>query len=75
MKSTMKKTISYFLGFMFLFFVIPVVCSIPQNTKSENEQTTEVSATEQQNVSEDKPEQEQVKKYDYEKYKTIRLLH
>ncbi|MCI8273429.1 MAG: stage II sporulation protein D [Clostridia bacterium] len=71
----MKKTISYFLGFMFLFFVIPVVCSIPQNTKSENEQTTEVSATEQQNVSEDKPEQEQVKKYDYEKYKTIRLLH
>ncbi len=63
----MKKIIIYILGFIFLFFIFPAICTIgPEKTQIEptiaNEENTEQTNTEE-------------KQYNYEKYKTIKLLH
>ena len=63
----MKKIIIYILGFIFLFFIFPAICTIgPEKMQTEptiaNEENTEQTNTEE-------------KQYNYEKYKTIKLLH
>lgn len=77
----MKKFLIYFGGFLMLFFIIPVICSVtPNNQKTEETvpaADTETSQGEDgTNVgdSED-PTNTTDDEYDYQKYKTIKLLH
>ena len=59
----MRKILIYFTGFFIIFFIIPVICTVPH--KKEQVQKT-VAKTE------NKQKQDE---YNYEKYKTIKLLH
>jgi stage II sporulation protein D len=64
----MKNVLIYFSGFLMLFFIIPAICTVTPS--KENYQETLAT-------SDTPKEQEQVghKEYDYQKYKTIKLLH
>lgn len=64
----MKKIFIYLSGFIIIFFIIPTILTI--SPKKENMEET-IS-----NIDE-KPEEtvNQQEQYDYQKYKTIRLLH
>lgn len=64
----MKKILIYFGGFLMLFFIIPAICTITPSKDSE-EQT---ASTE---VADENTEQQTPIQYEYEKYKTIKLLH
>ena len=65
----MKKFLIYILSFIILFFIIPVICTVtPQKTE-------EVSTVPEEPVEENPQEQVAQADYEYEKYKTIRLLH
>ncbi|MBQ2836196.1 MAG: stage II sporulation protein D [Clostridia bacterium] len=64
----MKKILIYFGGFLMLFFIIPAICTITPS----KEPTQETLSTE---VSDEDTEPETSNQYDYEKYKTIKLLH
>lgn len=61
----MKKILIYFAGFLILFFIIPAICTITPK----KEPVQEVGTTEVTN------ENNESKEYEYEKYKTIKLLH
>lgn len=61
----MKKILTYFLCFIILFFIFPVICT---NTKKP-EEVQETIANEKPSIPK---EQEQT---EYQKYKTIKLLH
>ena len=64
----MKKIFIYLLGFVIIFFIIPILLTItPKNEKIESTTTIE------NNIEDVSNQQEQ--KYDYQKYKTIKLLH
>ena len=66
----MKKILLYILSFIILFFILPVIFTI--TPKAETEEV--VSNIE--NVTQEQPEQEvETTIYDYQKYKTIKLLH
>lgn len=71
----MRKVLIYFSGFLMLFFIVPAICTVTPK----KEQTQEISVAENNNVSEQSDELEIVSKpdsgYDYQKYKTIKLLH
>lgn len=72
----MRKILIYFAGFLMLFFIIPAICTVTPN----KEETQDVGATtEQSSVSSENIEQEDGQnsneEYNYEKYKTIKLLH
>ena len=62
----MRKILIYFAGFLMLFFIIPAICTVTPS--KENIQPTIATP----DVSQD---QTQVKEYDYQQYKTIKLLH
>ena len=66
----MRKLLIYFGGFFILFFMLPALCTVTR----ENIKTQEVGATANLPTTE---ENEEVKEqeYDYQKYKTIKLLH
>ena len=64
----MKRTLVYVFGFIILFFVFPAVCTI--TPKKEQETVT----NEANNIEEPKEETEKYE-YDYQKFKTIKLLH
>ena len=61
----MKKILIYFLCFIILFFVFPVICT---NTQERVQETL---------ANEDVPikDKEEKTEYEYQKYKTIKLLH
>ena len=64
----MKKILLYFIGFLTILFIIPVICTIvPQNNNIE-----EVVANEE---NENLNKEENKKQYEYNKYGTIKLLH
>ena len=66
----MKKILLYILSFIILFFILPIIFTI--TPKAETEEV--VSNIE--NVTQEQPEQEvETTIYDYQKYKTIKLLH
>ena len=64
----MKKILLYFIGFLTILFIIPVICTIvPQNNNIE-----EVVANEE---NEKLNKENNKKQYEYNKYGTIKLLH
>lgn len=57
----MKKMLIYFVGFLIIFFIVPIICTV--TPKKENIQETASS----ENIEEPQ--------YEYKKYGTIKLLH
>ena len=64
----MKKILLYLVGFIIIFFIIPVLLTI--SPKKENVEETISNIDENSEEVDNKQEQ-----YDYQKYKTIKLLH
>ena len=60
----MRKILIYFTGFFIIFFIIPVICTVPHKKEEQVQET--VAETENTQIQEE---------YNYEKYKTIKLLH
>ena len=65
----MKKILIYILSFIILFFVFPAICTITPKKEKMQETATNETKEEGQNT------QIQEANYDYQKYKTIKLLH
>ena len=59
----MKKFLKYVLIFIFIIIVLPNLCT--KKRKKQNVQTSETTEEEKQ----------EIEKYDYSKYKTIKLYH
>ena len=55
----MRKILIYFAGFLLLFFIMPVICTV---TPSKEEKQEVVATTEQSETQ-----------YEYQKYKTIKI--
>ena len=66
----MKKVLIYFSGFLILFFVLPAIFTV---TPIQEKVQETVATTETPEVQE--PETPEVQEYDYQKYKTIKLMH
>ena len=74
----MRKILIYFVGFLMLFFIIPAICTVTPSKETTQEvggstdegTQTKVEAEQQEN----EPSTNKVQ-YDYQKYKTIKLLH
>lgn len=64
----MRKILIYILCFVILFFIFPVICTITPKTEKTQDTLSETKTEEQ-------PQENQNIKYDYQKYKTIKLLH
>ena len=64
----MKKILLYFIGFIFLCFVLPAIF-----TKNNVQVTAQTSNEEESNNVQQ--EQKQIENYDYQKYGTVKLLH
>ena len=67
----MKKILTYFCGFLMIFFVLPVMFS----TTKPGENLIETVATTEQTENQEQSQQTVQQEYDYQKYKTIKLLH
>ena len=65
----MKKYLIYFSSFLLICFIIPALCT--NTSKKENTQETMAAPDKTINENENTPDQQ----YEYEKYKTIKLLH
>ena len=65
----MKKILIYFSGFLMIFFIIPAICTITPPKAQETLATTDTQKTQEETVEPQNTE------YDYQKYKTIKLLH
>ena len=63
----MKKVLIYFCGFLILFFIVPVICTVTK-PKEKSQVVEEVSVKQETQETE-------IQDYDYQKYKTIKLLH
>lgn len=59
----MRKILIYFTAFFIIFFIIPVICTVPHKKEQVQETVAETENTQKQD------------EYNYEKYKTIKLLH
>lgn len=62
----MKQIVKYILIFILIIIVLPNLCT--KKRKKENTQNVQTSETTEQN-------KEEITKYDYSKYKTIKLYH
>lgn len=72
----MKRVLLYFIGFIFICFILPAICTIPfevdnsnmigehNNIKTENPHKEKAEQTEKENA-----------KYNYGEYSTIKLIH
>lgn len=67
----MKKALIYFCSFILIFFVLPAICTTTAK-KEEAKETVSENTNMEEESKENKIEEA---KYDYEKYKTIKLLH
>lgn len=66
-----KKILIYFMGFLLLFFVLPTIFSVtPPKENVQEILATNDTPQKQQNV-----QSEETEGYDYQNYKTIKLLH
>ena len=68
----MKKVLIYLVGFFITFFVLPVIFTITPHQESIQETGTTNISNENTEI---KNESTDAKEYDYQKYKTIRLVH
>lgn len=68
----MRKFLIYILSFFIIFFVIPVICT---STPSQNQEVTVETEINQATNEIKNIKEENIEKYDYQKYKTIKLLH
>lgn len=64
----MKKILIFLSGFLLIFFIIPAICTITPVNEKEKEVIATIDVNENTEIQEDI-------EYDYQKYKTIRLLH
>lgn len=69
----MKKFLIYLGGFLMLFFIVPAICTI--TPAKENVEETVASTDLQQDQVAELVENTEQQEYDYQKYKTIKLLH
>ena len=68
----MRKSLIYFSGFFTLFFILPVIFTVSPSSK---EPTQELVATTDQSDGTSEPSESTTnQQYDYQKYKTIKLL-
>lgn len=65
----MRKILIYFSGFLIIFFIVPAICTV--TPKKETVQET----VENEFVPSQTAELAENQEYDYQNYKTIRLLH
>jgi len=65
----MKKFLIYFTGFLMLFFILPVICTITPNKSNYKETVTANTLPNKET------EISQLQEYDYQKYEKIKLLH
>ena len=68
----MKKILTYFVGFIFICFILPVIC-----TKTSNMESSKVSKNENIEIDKNLNQVEKVEteKYNYGQYNKIKLLH
>jgi len=66
-----RKVLIYFIAFVMLFFVAPAICTV--TPPKENIQETVAPTETQPPKAQETPAE--VQEYDYQKYKTIKLLH
>lgn len=80
----MKKILAYFVGFIFICFILPAICTksfnvVNSNTISEIENQDDASESQgeqkQENIDPENNERVTDGKYDYREYNTIKLLH
>ena len=73
----MKKFLTYFLSFIILFFVLPALCTVVPKKVQETVSNEENNTNDEVNVAENNTSNEESTsdQYDYQKYKTIKLLH
>ena len=82
----MKKILTYFLGFIFICFILPAICTKTIDVKNSN--TTVEVGKQEETIKQNDEEQEQNNEshnieeetpinvaYDYKQYNTIKLLH
>lgn len=74
----MRKVLIYFTGFLTIFFIVPVICTITpkkvKETVANETGNTQNSTTPEQN-NEQGATTGPTQQYDYQKYSTIKLLH
>lgn len=72
----MKKILIYIAGFILLFFIFPAICTITPAKEKVQKTSGETSETQKNQEEENVLNNGNTEaNYDYEKYKTIRLLH
>ena len=74
----MRKILIYFAGFLMLFFIIPAICTVTPAKETMQEVGASTDEGAQTKVDGEQQENEQTTKeeqYDYQKYRTIKLLH
>ena len=73
----MKKLLTSFLSYIFLFFVLPALCTVVPKKVQETVSNEENNTNDEVNVAENNTSNEESTsdQYDYQKYKTIKLLH
>lgn len=72
----MKNLLMYFLGFILIFFIIPVILTSGKETKEISSNVEENQKDNQENDKDLNDEQNtETSQYEYQKYKTIKLLH
>ena len=63
----MRKILIYFCAFLLVFFIIPVMCTVTQSKEENLKQTLAITDVQEEQIVNEQ--------YDYQKYKTIKLLH
>ena len=68
----MKKVLIYIASFILLFFIFPAICTITPSKEVSQEISNNTNEATENQIQEEKTTEEN---YDYQKYKTIKLLH
>ncbi len=76
----MKKILTYFVAFIFIFFILPAICTKTLNVSSTNEIIKQEDSSNTENEPQDNAKNSQeetpiTSTYDYRQYNTIKLLH
>ena len=72
----MKKVILYFVGFIFICFIVPAVCTIPFQTQNSSLITEENISKVESEISEEVVTNiDKAEPHNYGEYATIKLMH
>ena len=71
----MKKIITYIASFILLFFVVPALCTITPEKENIQETASDLQNKKEENDIQSEKTVQDEKQYDYQKYKTVKLLH